>query len=158
MNKKELRCGNLVEILTSNSMVNLPTGKFGTIEEIREEKAKIRYDYDTSDGFCVFNRRYDTIRPIKITGEILIQLGFIKSKGRFGDDYYLIRNDYDIYFVIEHWTDTEEDSKWKNHWFIKYTVKPFDIKYIHEIQNLFFALTGEELQYNRLSEKTTEKQ
>jgi hypothetical protein len=35
MNKRDLRVGNLVEILTSNKQINLPTGQFEIIEEIR---------------------------------------------------------------------------------------------------------------------------
>lgn len=157
MNVKELRVGNLVEILTSDTMINLPTGRFGVIEEIRTDKVKLRYDYETSDGFCYFNRRYETIKPIPITEENLLKLGFIQSKGRWGNDFILIRDKYDVYFVIEHWTDTEEDSQWKDHWHIKYTIKPYHIKYIHQLQNLFYALTGEELIYAKLNKETTEK-
>ena len=156
MNKEQFRVGNLVEILTSDTMVNLPTGKFGTIQEIREEKVKIRYNYETSDGHCVFNRRYNTIRPIKITEEILQELGFIKSKGRWGSDFYILK-ELEVIFTIEHWTDAEEDSKWHNHWHIKYTIKPHYIQYVHELQNLFYALTGEELIYTKLKKETTEK-
>jgi hypothetical protein len=154
MNKEELMVGNLVEILTTDMQVNLPTGRYGVIEEIREDKVKIRYDYETSDNHCFFNRRYDTIRPIKLNGEILQRLGFVKGKSKYGDDYILIRNDYEIYFVVEHWTDTEENSKWKNHWFIKYTIKPYDIKYVHQLQNLFYSLTGEKLTFKSKENET----
>lgn len=147
MNKQDFMVGNIVELLTSNLKINLPTGKFGYIEEIREDKVKIRYDYESSEGFCYFNRRYNTIRPIKISEKILLELGFIKGKCKWGDDYVLVRDGLDIYFVIEHWTEVEEDSKYKNHWFIKNTIKPFNIQYLHQLQNLLYAITGETINF-----------
>lgn len=75
MNKIDLRVGNLVEILTANKKINLPTGQFGTIEEIREEKVKIRLRNESSDMVHVFNRKYDTIKPIKLTHDWMLKLG-----------------------------------------------------------------------------------
>ena len=43
MNKTELRVGNLVELLTTLQQVNLPTGRYGVIEEIRDEKIKNQF-------------------------------------------------------------------------------------------------------------------
>ena len=85
------------------------------------------------------------LTPIPLDGDFLVKMGFVKSKGKWGDDYYLVRSDYEIFFVVEHWIDVNQESKWHDHWHIKYTLKPHYIKYVHELQNLFYALTGEEL-------------
>lgn len=139
LKKNELRIGNLLHYPNYD---NDGKDRVFRVRDIYTDDDKVGL---TNGIIMLPSSRLKYLKPIPISGEMLIKLGFIKGKCKFGDNYVLIRNDYEIYFVIEQWVDT--NSKWINHWHIKYTVKPFNIKYIHQLQNLFFAMTGEELVY-----------
>ena len=129
MNKIDLRVGNLVEILTANKKINLPTGQFGTIEEIREEKVKIRLRNESSDMVHVFNRKYDTIKPIKLTHDWMLKLGFEEiDNGRYKHWNF----DFIFYFYVNGQLESDDLPM-----FIYY-------EYVNEIQNLYYALTGDE--------------
>lgn len=129
MKHKDYRIGNWVEFDNRVFEIHTLAEEFPTLNTIE---------------FGIGVVDWNNIKPILLTDEWLIKLGFTKTKGRYGYDYYLAR-EYEVYFILEHWVDVYENSKWKNHWHIKYTIKPFEIKYIHQLQNLFWALTGEEL-------------
>lgn len=137
MNKRDLRVGNLVEILTSNKQINLPTGQFGIIEEIREEKVKIRLRNESSDVVYVFNRKYDTIRPILITEELLLKFG-LKPNQWFCSNSYCVVEDKtgDIHYG---WCMKTQNSLHTKEIEFGY------FKYVHQLQNLYFALTFDEL-------------
>lgn len=55
-------------------------------------------------------------------------------------------NGFVCMFTVEHWTDAKEDSDFKNHWHVFGLLKGFKLKYVHQLQNLYHALTGEELE------------
>lgn len=76
---------------------------------------------------------WNNIKPITLTEEWLLKFGFTRNK----DTYYL--NDLGL-----SWLTTEDnfqteyklaDSKWKL----------LDLKFVHQLQNLYFALCGDEL-------------
>lgn len=72
---------------------------------------------------------YDEIKPIPLTEEWLLKFGF-----DFKIDYLLQKNGFSI--VFEH----------KGNFLMGYLESiGIDIEYVHTLQNLFFALTGEEL-------------
>lgn len=99
------------------------------------------------DNVYTFSNRL--LSPIPLTEEILIKFGFQQSKGKYGPSFHIMEdNGFVVMFTVEHWTDTEENSKWKNHWHVFGLLKGNKMKYVHQLQNLFFVLTGEELQYN----------
>jgi len=79
----------------------------------------------------------DYIKPIKLTEEWLINFGLIET--HYGE-YILTNNYWGIYFYY----DKDEE-----YWFVnannEYAICKF--KYVHELQNLFFALTGNELEF-----------
>jgi hypothetical protein len=151
MNKQELRVGNLVEILTSNKMVNLPTGVFAVVEEIRDEKVKLRIG--ESDKYTYFNRRYDTIRAIKIKEEVLIQLGFEKI-AEYNHDFIekiygisIIKNSPNhierlcINLPFNQITIGEYESDEDNY------LLNIEINDVNHLQNLYNSLTGSELTF-----------
>jgi hypothetical protein len=86
-------------------------------------------------------------KPIPLTEEWLLKLGFSM------DDEYLSMwiNDYKYCFKYRDWA-----KNWA--FYIEYTDSPhpkdenqkypvsFDIRYVNQLQNLYFALTGEELE------------
>ena len=101
----------------------------------------------------VYTHTFKDITPIPITEEWLLKFGFEKlaNDGRYGYRYYIAIADY--WYVIE-----RDWRKEQSHFFgIEYTDCPnpkddhiyhsftFKLKHIHQLQNLYFALTGKEL-------------
>tara|TARA_R110000772_G_scaffold99393_1_gene199295 strand:+ start:42 stop:404 length:363 start_codon:yes stop_codon:yes gene_type:complete len=70
-------------------------------------------------------------RPIPLTEEWLVKFGFEKLEG--WDDMY--------YFKIGYFQIYEYNVS-------GYEYDDFNIKHVHQLQNLYFALTGEELKIN----------
>jgi hypothetical protein len=154
MKSSEFRIGNLVEY-------NLSSGAFDDDTELNPLKIITIGAEDCfhnyvrlSDGF---NNSYDfdEIKPIHLTDEWMIKFGFIAEDKRPSKDhgqyfskpiydykysfaYAHFRNDWGFYHS---YTDApnEEDNN-------KYDLISCDIKYVHQLQNLYFALTGEELE------------
>lgn len=73
--------------------------------------------------------------PIPLTEEWLLKFGFDKSDV-FDERGYLFSN-YNLNINYYTYLDWDEDNKCLE----KYP----HIKYVHQLQNLFYALTGEEL-------------
>jgi hypothetical protein len=154
MNKQELRVGNLVELLTANMQFNLPTGIFAVVQEIREEKVKLRIG--ESENYQYFNRRYDTIRAIKINEQTLLQLGFDKI-AEYNHDFtetiygISIINDSPehieklcINLPFSQVTIGEYESDEDNY------LLNIELNYVHLVQNIYNSLTGKELIFNRI--------
>jgi len=86
------------------------------------------------------------IKPVKLTEEWLFKFGFKKSSDSLHyceSSYHILDDGFNVLFTIEYWNS----EKWRNHWYQKYNLKPQTnkLKYVHQLQNLYFALTGEEL-------------
>lgn len=95
----------------------------------------------------------EDIKPLELTEEWLLKLGFvlIKRKGRYGNIYAKSINDYDYcierdfnkhtsYFVGLEYTDSNDDRD------TDYTHNfSYDLRYVHQLQNLFFDLVHYEL-------------
>ncbi len=88
----------------------------------------------------------EVFEPIPLTEEWLLKYGF--EKDSIHDDYFKPCGEYEIKIVINAFSGslTNDPS-----WFISiqtgYGNQPVTIykKYVHQLQNLYFALTGEEL-------------
>ena len=83
---------------------------------------------------------YDSIKPLKITKELLNRFG-IEEYDRMGDIKFLaFRNPelFDFNFMLC-------DGVLKVSFYQLDWKRAFEIKYIHQLQNLYFALTGQEL-------------
>lgn len=129
---KELRIRNWIAIPES--------GIQAVVKTIDEKRFAIHIDnIDLSPGENVFE--YSSAEPIQLTPEILKKCGFektddvfhlLKIKGmgviQWGDDGSIGVGDSDDKFLF---------ASNKN-----------VCKYLHQLQNLYFALTGEELTYN----------
>lgn len=88
----------------------------------------------------------ENLHSIPLSDEWMMKFKFHKGTCTWGDSYFIIdKNGFSSLFYVEHWTEAEDDSEWKNYWHLKYTLGDFRIKYVHQLQNLFFSLTGEEL-------------
>ena len=72
---------------------------------------------------------YELIEPIPLTEEWLLKLGF---------KYFL---DTKIYAIDNFFIEKEPDNKIA----VMYDYLNKSVEYVHQLQNLYFALTGEEL-------------
>lgn len=130
MDIKELRIGNIIQSI-SKAFGENHLGQWSITEEdmvyIIESENKSHY------------------KPVPITEEYLLKFGFKKTTENAGT---LICFKLDI---ITHSNRTMTIAEWiksdKGHWQI--WIESIDlvrIKYVHQLQNLHFALTGKELQ------------
>jgi hypothetical protein len=130
MKASELRIGNLVWDFN----VIHPTEKYVTVETIELEGCMLRNERG------VYKIKYHFMKPIPLTEEWLLKLGF----EHFNDTGWSISHKK-IYFILSYsffknivTIETDEEA-WAH---------IYNIKYVHQLQNLYFALTGEELILN----------
>ena len=124
---QDLRVGNLVELLTTQSKIVGRTGCYAEVLEIRKDKVQLKYKEH------IFMRKYDSIAPIKINEELLFELGLKKHEkynvfllsNSFAIDYYK-GDEFAIYYLDDQFCEI------------------IRIKYIHQLQNFFYAFTLEE--------------
>ena len=135
MKASELRLGNYYMFADYNSIV------FRKVREIKTNQFGLIGDYDGVN--------FEICKPIELTEEWLIKFGFEKnidyeqineygklseSNGRRGVGLYLIDNSEWLITFREDvgcgWNDLNE------------------INYVHQLQNIYFALTGDELNFN----------
>lgn len=118
INPNELRLGNLFANIEDDSIYK--------VTKINE---------DTIEGICINNMGWfgekhfhliEQVLPIEITEEWLLKFGFQEDDAFYHLNNIWISNFYEDYYSL----DGVDSSK---------------IKYVHELQNLFFALTHEEL-------------
>ena len=142
MEVNELRIGNITE--------------YGTILAMPFEDGRVKALLEI--GIC----EIEQLEPIALTEEILIALGFEESQGYHeDDDENEDKLDYDggdpnRYFFKdnpenENWFFIQSSFVWENP-FVVYASdsggEPVSKKYtfVHEVQNLWFGITGKELQ------------
>jgi len=146
MKTTELRIGNYVYYEHTTHVVYGIEGKNLYTWWVNDGKPNI--EYENEDGKQIENPYADIIdrhEPIPLTEEWLLKLGFSPEgykKGYIGIEHkaggmitdfvltypYKI-GDFQKHFIWEH-------SKWKYN----------SIEYVHQLQNLFFALTEQELE------------
>lgn len=95
---------------------------------IHPKEGEWRWEFSNNDWGWY---EMDKFKPIPITGNRLSKYGLIKTNNEFHfDDFYLCNSD---------------GLDWGL--FNQYTPYPLaEIKYIHQLQNIYFALTGKELE------------
>lgn len=123
----ELRIGNKVDI---------GPGYAAEVFEIGQDKCEISYD-GASNGFTWFECQ--KLNPIPLTPEVLAKCGFEKGKAQSGGYYGYSNGRMEIDNKFQMWLydGRIDDSSTKEYW-------PA-MEYLHQLQNLYFALTGEEL-------------
>ena len=106
-------------------------------------------DFNAMHDFYIDND-FDELKPIIITEEILLNFGFEECK-----DYYFCGKSMFFYDINKSLENSEffiyfnENNKiclssMENDDTVS---KSLNIKHVHQLQNLYFALTGQELQY-----------
>lgn len=128
MEAKKLRVGNIV-----NTFVNTTEGKRytrGVIKALHMNTAEVE-DNNTM--------QYNMVEPIELNHSWLIAFGFemynecfykIELKRRYSDGWFLSHDN--------------ELTKSMSEFFVR-------LKYVHELQNFWFSLTGKELSINGVS-------
>lgn len=143
LSASELRIGNL---LCSNNKKYRPDkfGKVCVVTAIDTNKSKIQNYSGVSCTMYVLNDEYqdsfgqmiEFIEPIPLTEEWLLKFGFERTCNHPKHDW--IKGEFKICY------DVDNDG---------YIISELldisiPIKYVHQLQNLYFALTGEELTLN----------
>ena len=107
-------------------------------------------DYQITSATIVHLERGDsTAQPIPLTEDWLIWFGFEKRESSTCDSWYIGTNEitHDWLFDIV-WLHRPELINAPN--FPFYRNGRHLIQYVHQLQNLYFALTGEELTINHV--------
>jgi hypothetical protein len=141
MKTTELRIGNLVQ---TNQGVFKVSG-------IQSEGLWI-CPFFSKESFSP-NRK--DIQPIPLTKKWLLNLGFEKGKySVLNEPHYVLYSNYDYPFIVSvRYMDvyTEMQPLFGDKGIgLKAITDNRGIKYVHQLQNLYFALTGEELNYKPL--------
>ena len=119
MEVKELRIGNYVKDYYYDTTIEVSIKTLIVIEELTKP---------TSEFQC-------PIVPIPLTEEWLLMFGFKLHKMEFKNRYF-IGEEFSIDYNIVH----------KSFYFNIGYEYGVNMKYIHQLQNLYYALTGQELQ------------
>ena len=89
-------------------------------------------------------------QPIPITEDRLKRLGFVHDYQELAEDSYTITIGNETLLRVERdGSYGFEDSIPIKGWDIDYVCGGVNLKYLHQLQNLYFALTGEELNEER---------
>jgi len=143
MNANELRLGNLV-IIKNNNLPEV-NNRISTVLGIQQREEK---DFPDSDSVICFNcdgswvnyyQLNEYIKPIPLTEEWLLKLGFDKL---YYHSVYSQPN-ANIFskrgYFIKHYKRMDVE-------YYRFVREDVTIKYVHQLQNLYFALTGDELE------------
>jgi len=131
METKELRLGNLVSF----------DGRIAIVYQVNRTGAVLQYEGDTNteiDGIRRSTVSIGDIKPIPLAEDWLIKFGFKKvQEDKYGCHYeneecwiYLNHGGFDLELI----TDDERFNLLRTY------------KYVHQLQNLYFAITGKELE------------
>ena len=115
--KNQVRIGNFVDF----------KGEIETVYAIRNSGVDF-YRGKTKNGVIMQSYVWEAIRPIPLTEEWLLKFGFYHREFSFDKgSFYLIKR------------------VGKKEYLYQAHTKRFQVKYVHQLQNLYFALTQREL-------------
>lgn len=125
MKESELRIGNLIDY----------HGVTWSVEGIKNDVI-----YTNGAPFSL-----EIFQPIPLTSERLIILGFKKLNGRHGEYFQHNKAElFRVWYFETGWSIGRKDEELKDREYNTHWIK-FGIQYVHQLQNIFFAITGEEL-------------
>jgi hypothetical protein len=139
MKVTELRIWNLVEY---NSCV-FKVSEIRSPKPLKDLRYTDKYIIELFDGGLI-DVLLDDISPIPLTEEWFLQFGFNKTRDeaspyKDGEDT-IIGGRFTVFSKL-----TLTHNSVHGWFFNKHQQPEWNIKYIHQLQNLYFALTGEEL-------------
>lgn len=122
----ELRIGNYVNI----------EGDVVKVKEIYEKS--IHYANGEYESYAT----EDFMQPIELTEEVLLKIGFVKENevNRMYNNCCVVS-----YYINKFYKELVIEVRRENG-FYKNNMVHYDIKYLHELQNTYYLLTGEELE------------
>lgn len=130
--KKELRIGNFIQ----NNSIELEVCQiFGDSFQGMFVGGKGCFTYDSSEG-------------ILLTEEWLLKFGFHEKYKSSGNRWYLRATQLNIGCEIYDPED-EETGMLTHNFYYRNSDGAIDIKYVHQLQNLYYALTEQELIINQ---------
>lgn len=118
----ELRIGNLVYFKFDNEL---------TIHNIVGKDIQVMHKCERD-----YNEESECYYPIPLTEDWLVKFGFNQNYGVADSEQYMV---YQPIWIYEHERVYYSESYDDYFTFIK------TIQYVHQLQNLYFAITGEEL-------------
>lgn len=127
MKAQELRIGNWVNENT----------KISRSKSLTENLQKELHQITATDLVGIENGFQDWFNPIPLTEEWLLKFGFVKINE---SDYLSPHSCY--CFDIKRMGMMVEDARQNGEW---HFCDNADLDYVHQLQNLYFALTGSEL-------------
>lgn len=133
----ELRIGNWVNFISVTVQFQ-GTACYGSGQFNMEDKKLMplfkysQWDYYQSD--------WDSLHPIPLTPEVLIAAGFEEDKVDGQGWQMQIMNDGNERWLIWNELGVHISN-------VDYAIMTLPIQSLHQLQNLFFALTGQELSY-----------
>lgn len=97
------------------------------------------YGVQSKTGYQIINAKFINpyLQPISLTEKWLLDLGFKRDEYNDKTPYYYILNGFRLNNYMGSLTLNNSNEL--------AGFKPIEIKYVHQLQNLYFALTGEEL-------------
>lgn len=126
MKASELRIGNKVDLYGSTATIQ---------------------GQDFVNHYTTDDRNFDRFKPILLTEEWLLKLGFKVEYCDDGTPYYTKDLSESKYCSLSIMSSDENG-------FMEITLFPygqwFRYRYVHQLQNLYFALTGKELEVKEL--------
>lgn len=129
---RELRIGNIVNDDTNLSQ-EIGCKVVGIVESISEENIELKYL--RSDGDTFYGEEHPrSLSPIPLTEELRLKLGFSQMNNTDSDGKIKLSIvcDDDILYLTLNWNS--------------YQIFKDPIKYLHQLQNIYFDLTGKELE------------
>lgn len=94
------------------------------------------------DIFEMQHRALDVAQPIELTEEVLVKIGFEKD----GNNYSLVCDDIEVGFYVDKFKQVLYIEVPREKRFYKNELRSYDVKYLHELQNTYYCLTGKELE------------
>tara|TARA_R110001592_G_C13189769_1_gene752260 strand:- start:4365 stop:4826 length:462 start_codon:yes stop_codon:yes gene_type:complete len=138
MEVEELRIGNLVTTVKGTKHFGKPL----KVEFITNNNC---YDLDAPlDSINGYN--INEVIPIPLTEEWLIRLGFEKSKGNFSIDFNLGYLELEYHVIMDLWEFNIVNVG--DAWDEPVSMPLKSPQHVHQLQNLYFALTGEDFILN----------
>jgi hypothetical protein len=140
MRATELRIGNYVYGINRRSEIHLPDTiplKVLQIELFNTEVLPLDQNPATVEKW--FKITNEDLSPILLTEEWLKKFGFFEK-------YKSVHSQWSLNgFAVQQTSDQDDDGNTIPQEEVFYYEWNFEVKHVHQLQNLYFALTGEEL-------------
>lgn len=141
MEAKEFRIGNAVFS---------KYGEIAIIDTIGFNSIRLSTNTYKAESQC-----YDDIKPVEITEVKLLKIGFVKCEGRHG--IYYKHNENFLFriwesFPSKFWGAGRKDPDCIGREYNTYWIT-LNLEFLHQLQNLYFDLTGEDIDVSKLFEQ-----